>query len=106
MNDTLIGAVLDWPNQKADFVRDGSLRDLYIHDTTVQDWKLVIARILDGNYGAQLRRGGAVVPIPSDFEAVFAEIDRHVMSFTVGGIVLDCHSSRRARSNSHSRRKT
>ncbi len=91
MNETLIGVVLNWSSQKADFERDGSLRDIYVQDATVEDWKLVVARILDGNYRARLQHGGAEVPLPTDFEAVFAENDRHFMSFTVGDIVLDCH---------------
>lgn len=91
MNTTLIDAVLDWPAQKADFERDGSLRDIYVQDATVRDWKLVVTRILDGTYNARLQRGGAEVPLPTVFEAVFDGNDRHFMNFTVGDIVLDCH---------------
>ena len=95
MHDTLIGAALDWPRQKADFEPDGSLRDIYVQDASVEDWQAVVTRILGGNYRARLQRGGADVPIPTVFEAVFAgELDggdRHFMSFTVGDIVLDCH---------------
>jgi hypothetical protein len=95
MNGTLIDGVLDWPRQKVDFEPDGSLRDIYVENATVEDWKLVVARILDGNYAARLRRGSAEAPLPADFESLFEGAlegnDRYFMSFTLGDIVLDCH---------------
>jgi len=39
----LIQSVLDWSSQKADFEPDGSLRDIYIQNATIEDWKLVVA---------------------------------------------------------------
>ncbi len=93
--DTLIAAVLDWPSQKADFAADGSLRDIYVRDATVEDWKIIVTRILDGDYRAELQHGGSVIPMPLDFEAVFGgRLDgneRHFLSFSVGDVVLTCH---------------
>lgn len=94
MNEKLIGAVLDWPSQESDFARDGRLRDIYVENATIEDWK-VVARILEGDYRAQAQRSGAAVPLPADLEAVFRgtldQSDRYSMSFTVGGVVVDCH---------------
>ncbi len=91
MSETLIGVAVDWPRQKADFERDGMLRDIYVQHATVEDWKRVVARILNGNHRARLQRVGAEVPMPSDFEALFEGTDRHVLSFTVGDIVIDLY---------------
>jgi hypothetical protein len=95
VRDTRIDEVLDWPRQKADFERDGSLRDIYVQDATIEDWKAVITHILDGDYRARLVCGGAVVPMPGDFEALFGGKlygnDRHFMSFSIGDVVLACH---------------
>ncbi len=90
-----IDAALDWSRQKVDFEPDGSLRDIYIQDATVEDWRVVVVRILDSGYRAELQLHGAAVPMPTEFEAVFGgefdENDRYFMSFTVGDIALDCH---------------
>ncbi len=91
VDETLIDAVLYWPRQQSDFARDGSLRDLYVLNATVEDWRLVVTQLLCGDYRARLQRGGIEVPLPSDFEAVFDGNDRHFMGFTVGDIELDCH---------------
>lgn len=92
MKETLILGALDWSTQKADFVADGSLRDIYIQNATIEDWKIVVAQILDGEHAARLDR--VAMTIPADFEALFdgSEGDgAHLMSFTVGTVVLTCH---------------
>ena len=86
-----VAAALDWKTQRRDFEPDGSLRDIYVRDTTVDDWKVVIALILDGNYQARLVRSGAVVPVPDDFDTLFEADDRHLLSFSIAEVILDCH---------------
>ena len=85
-----VTAVLDWQSQRGDFEPDGSLRDIYIQATTIEDWKVVIAFILDGNYQARLERSGAEVPVPGEL-TLFDGSDRHLLCFSVAGIVVDCH---------------
>lgn len=90
MKERLIQSALDWPSQKADFEPDGSLRDIYVQNATIDDWKRVVALIMDGSLGARLERGGASVAVPSRFERLFDQNEGHLMSFTVGGALLTC----------------
>ena len=89
MNETLIEAALNWQLQKAEFAPDGSLRDIYVQNATIDDWKLVVGIIQRGAYGAQLQRGGVSVAMPASFESLFDSEERHFMSFTVAGVGLD-----------------
>jgi hypothetical protein len=91
VKESLIVAVMDWPTQKIDFEPDGSLRDIYVQAATVADWEAVVSHILDGSYSARLDRCGTEVAVPADFERLFDGNDRHWLSFTVGGVVLDCY---------------
>ncbi len=87
----MIQSVLDWSSQKADFEPDGALRDIYIKNVTIEDWRLVVALIMDGGFCARLERGGGLVAVPPNFESLFDHNDRHLMSFTVGGASITCH---------------
>ena len=87
----LIRAAMDWPRQMADFEPDGSLRDIYVESTTVEDWAFVVAHIFEGNYGARLDRRGVPVDVPGNFESVFATDEGYLLSLTVGGAILTCH---------------
>ena len=91
MSDAIVRAALKWSLQKADFERDGSLRDIYVQNATIDDWKLVIASIQRGGYGAQLHRGGVEVALPASIESLFVPDGRPYMNFTVAGVALDCH---------------
>ncbi len=87
----LIRAALNWSEQRADFVADGSLRDIYIQNTTLDDWKVVVANIQSGDYRARIQRGGIAATMPNSFESLFEANDRPFMTFSVGGVGLDCH---------------
>jgi hypothetical protein len=87
VKDSLINAVVDWPNQRTDFEYDGSLRDIYIQNASLADWMVVVARIVAGDHHARFQRGGVTVPVPID---LFGE-PLDLMTFSVGNVVLDCH---------------
>lgn len=91
LTEALIHAAIDWSLQKADFAADGSLRDIYIENATIDDWKLVVDIIQRGDYGARLQRGGGDVAMPDNFESLFDTEDRHFLRFRVSGVGLDCH---------------
>lgn len=89
-NDSRITAVLDWSAQQRDFKRDGTLRDIYIHETTLADWSSVV-RLLVAEHGAQLARGGLAMPAPADLGDVFTSEIRWWLGFSIGRIEVDCH---------------
>jgi hypothetical protein len=95
-NETLIDAVLDWPRQAPQFARDGTLRDIYVANATLEDWK-VVAPMLERTYGARVQRRGAAMPMPmpTDLESMFRGTldgsDAYDVRLTVGGVVVACH---------------
>jgi hypothetical protein len=91
VSDAIVRAALNWSLQKADFERDGSLRDIYVQNATIDDWKIVIASIQLGRYGAQLHRDGVEVAMPASIESLFVPDRRPYMNFTVAGVAVDCH---------------
>ncbi len=96
MNEALIDAVLDWPTQQAEFARDGTLRDIYVANATIEDWK-VVAPMLERDYGARVQRRGTAVPIPmpTDLDAMFRGTldgsDPYDVRLTIGDVVVACH---------------
>src|SRR5688500_4385275 len=60
---------IDWERQRQAFDPDGSLRDLYVLDTTIDDWRAVIEHLESGPYGVSftnphLERAGRAADRP------------------------------------------
>lgn len=89
--DALIRGVLDWPKHEADFERDGSLRDIYVLDTTADDWRAMVAMILAGNYAATLSHHDEAGSRPAVAEDVFVGPGQWHMTLRVGGVPLFCN---------------
>ena len=93
--DGLIGAALDWPRQKADFVWDhGALVDIYIADTTKTDWASALGLIFDGRHDARVYRDENLLVSPAPgVDELFAPADgiKLVLGFQVGGVELRCY---------------
>jgi hypothetical protein len=83
--------VLDWKIQSGDFERDGSLRDIYVQSTTLDDWKALLGLLPKRNYPARLLRSGVAVAVPADVRSLFDGADRPLLTFLIANIELDCH---------------
>src|SRR5947208_490580 len=81
--------VLNWGAQAADFEADGSLRDLYVLGTTLDDWRSVLKLIFEGPFDAKLLRDRVALPMPHDARSLFGT--GAVMLFFVDGMELACH---------------
>src|SRR5262245_25587886 len=68
----------------ADFVRDGSLRDIYVLDTTLDDWHTFLDLV-----AGKLMDEGVEVARPDDVATLF-EV-KHLLVFYVGRIFFSCH---------------
>jgi hypothetical protein len=90
MTQERVREVLNWEVQKQDFEPDGSLRDIYIRRTTIEDWRAVLALILQGPYQADFRRAQAAVTVPSDVGSLFGTPD-FLLRFSVDKVDLACH---------------
>jgi hypothetical protein len=85
---------LDWSTQRADFERDGSLRDIYVLDTSLEDWDRVLDLVTREAPGARLVHAetGALARLDSrDVGALFREEQPYRLVFSVGGVELCCH---------------
>lgn len=85
---------LDWQVQRADFEADGSLRDIYVLDTSLEDWRRVLRFLRQGPYAARLvhpEDQDAVRPMPQDLSLLFGEDRTYLLHFSIGGVLLACH---------------
>jgi hypothetical protein len=85
-----IREVLNWNLQKADFDPDGSLRDIYVLGTTIDDWKTVLALILRGPFEGKLLGDGVAQAVPSEIGSLFGTTN-NLLLFSVHGLELACH---------------
>lgn len=84
--------MVDWKTCKQDFEWDGSWRDIYVFETTLEDWQLLF-ELIRTQYRLQASADGIVQSLPSTDEEL------HVMSrecnshwtIRVGGILIVCH---------------
>ena len=86
--------MIDWAQISSDFEKDGSLRDIYILDTSLAEWEKVWAFLLEGRASLTLQIRGEQVPLPSHVEPIFAARDRGdtaTLSYRLGGVTLNCH---------------
>jgi hypothetical protein len=90
-NETLISTVVDWQSQRGDFEPDGSLRDIYVQNATIEDWKLVISRVLEFDRRARIQNCGVDIAMPANIESLFDHDQTYLLSFSVGLVGLTCH---------------
>lgn len=81
-----------WDRCRKDFEPDGALRDIYVHGTTIAQWRAVFD-VLRANCALEYSVDGSLQPVPATVEAVFslrgtASASLH---FRVGGILVACH---------------
>ena len=75
------------------FERDGSLRDLYVLDTTIGDWQRLIDFLRESEYRIVYSVNGQVAKLPRLVEEVFEIHDEVVvlLSVDIDGIKFNCH---------------
>ena len=84
---------MDWEQAKSAFVRDGSLRDLYVLDTTVEDWRSLFDFVRGSTYGLRFRHGDDWRPVPADPDGFFAGQSEWttLLSIDVSGFAVNAH---------------
>jgi hypothetical protein len=83
-----------WPEFKeAAFYQDGSLRDIYVHDTQIDDWNRA-AQFIAQKYQLQFLGEWHQLKFPDDLDRLFPTgdlIDRPVLGIDISGVTLTCH---------------
>ncbi|RZJ03403.1 MAG: hypothetical protein EON89_11840 [Brevundimonas sp.] len=85
---------MKWIDAAPDFAWDGSWRDIYILNTSLDDWQRVVDSLRGNSPPPRLLFDGASVPIPSSIKSVFERGDdesRPVLHLKAGNISLKCH---------------
>ena len=84
-----------WPEfREAAFYQDGSLRDIYVHETHFEDWNRAAQFIAAQKYPLQFLGEWYQLMFPEDLERLFPTgdlTDRPVLGIDVGGVILMCH---------------
>jgi hypothetical protein len=83
---------IDWAAQRVEFEPDGSLRDIYVDKTSLDDWRAAVALVRRLDRSAALRRAGVRVPLDGSVDRIFAEDDRaYLLTFRICGVRLAAH---------------
>jgi hypothetical protein len=71
---------------------DGSLRDIYVLETTLDDWRSALAMLIEAPYDAILD-GSPLPSVLPDLRALFFAPGRprSILSFRVGRVQMACH---------------
>ena len=82
---------MDWEKAKAAFYCDGSLRDVYVRNTTIEDWNRFLAYA--SQQSASYYVDGALLPLHYQASEIFEERDRkaRLLAINLGKVVLNCH---------------
>lgn len=88
-----IDGCADWSLQAEDFAWDGSLRDIYVQGTSLDDWERVLRLVQYGPYQAQLFADDVLQPFPRDVRQLFGDSSARPwrLWFSVEGVHLKCH---------------
>jgi hypothetical protein len=67
---------LAWDQVREDWVVDGGLRDIYVHETTRDDWQRVVDALRATGWPTTFSVDGDECEIPADVSGIFALVDQ------------------------------
>ena len=75
------------------FAWEGSLIDMYVLDTTLEDWQRLLDFLLASPYALRYSRDGATEPLPDRIEVIFAErsVANVALFIDESQLSLNCH---------------
>jgi hypothetical protein len=81
-----------WEDLKSAFTVDGSWRDLYIFDTTLDDWQRLLDFLAGSGYAMRLTGGETASPPTTVAGIPWATADDFAtLEVDIGGPVVTCH---------------
>jgi hypothetical protein len=83
--------LISWRDAEPVLVRDGSLWDIYVHDSIERDWEQVLREVVKRGYRYIFSISGMEESLPSAFDALNANSSMFVW---VGGIQFNTHFAR------------
>ena len=84
---------ISWNQIEKDLKADGSLRDIYFFDSTVEIWNSFIAAVLNSEFNFNFYKDGEACEIYTDFSNIFKERENTSLMLSVekGGVSFNCH---------------
>ena len=85
---------MEWQSVSADFVSDGSLRDIYIRKATLGDWQAVIDALKNEVPKFEFRVGNVAAELPSDISKLFFRGPDDLtpsLYLPMGDATVNCH---------------
>jgi hypothetical protein len=84
--------MINWSTCQRDFEHDGGLRDLYVHNVTIEQWR-AIYDLLRAKYCVDYSVDNESQPLPAGVDEAFAirASASPALYFRVGGIRVGCH---------------
>ena len=86
---------MDWTKYKAAFVDDGdgSLRDIYMLDCTLEDWAKTLQLIKRKDFQIRFELDGEESPLPADIDSIFKIRCEHntLLRLNLEGVAINCH---------------
>jgi hypothetical protein len=83
---------VNWEQYQKEFEWDGSLRDIYIFKTSLDDWQKLLDFTRAGRYTFEYKIDGDAVALPERAATIFErENSRSLLSANVGNLLLNCH---------------
>ena len=74
------------------FHRDGSLRDIYIQNVTIEHWETFLSFIRDGGFGYRYARDGSAARLPPTATQILGDkSSAHNLGIDLGGVEACCH---------------
>ena len=83
---------MDWSSCSEVFHQDGSLRDIYVHGTTLKDWEAFMSFLSSSSYKLGYTSDGEAAAVPKSAEEIFADSDHaHTLTIHATGVGINCH---------------
>lgn len=82
---------MEWEEIKTAFNWDGSWRDLYVFETTPDDWQRLVDFVRKSVHPHTFQRGPEVCALPAHVNVLFEKDAGALLSIHLGGITLNAH---------------
>ena len=86
----MVPDAMEWSELQSEFEWDGSLRDIYILNTTLADWRSAIRALSESGLPLSFKTQGAMSSLPADVADVFDSSDG-LLSVDLDGMLLNSH---------------
>ena len=81
-----------WEDCQRAFYIDGSLRDIYIFQTSTDDWEKLLSFALALDQVIYYRIDGEIASLPKRATSIFNNREHtHTMSIDLTGVIVNCH---------------